>query len=143
MEMGEIIKSHRLRLGLSQQELGDKVGVNKAAVQKWESGAVENIKRSKIKMLSTIFGISPTVLLGWGDEWEEANTQMNLHDNSNIHNNGVIGTVSGEVTFNSSEKQLSVHERDLLRIFNKANGKQRLRIMQFIYDIEEEIEKEG
>lgn len=66
MTSGEIIKTHRLRLGLSQRELGEKVGVNKAAVQKWESGAVQNIKKHTIIQLSEIFGISPNELFGYG-----------------------------------------------------------------------------
>ncbi len=82
MSMGDIIKTNRIRLGLSQGQLGERVGVNKAAVQKWESGAVENIKRSKIKQLSEIFGITPTELFGWSDEFAEKK-----HDN-------VSGTLS-------------------------------------------------
>ena len=65
MTLGEIIKTHRLRLGLSQRELGERVGVNKAAVQKWESGAVQNIKKHTIIQLSEIFGISPNELFNY------------------------------------------------------------------------------
>lgn len=77
MKTGEIIKKYRLQLGLSQRELGDKVGVNKAAVQKWESGAVKNLKKEKIQSLSEIFNISPNELLGYNtptkkdyDNWD-------------------------------------------------------------------------
>ena len=65
MTMGEIIKNHRTNLKLSQEELGLMVGVNKAAVQKWESGAVQNMKKSTIQKLSEIFGISPANVMGW------------------------------------------------------------------------------
>ena len=38
MEMGDRIKFLRRQKGITQEELGQIVGVQKAAVQKWESG---------------------------------------------------------------------------------------------------------
>ena len=67
MTMGEKIKMHRTRLGLSQEELGSKFGVNKAAIQKWERGTVENIKRSNIKQLADLFEMSPCELMSWDE----------------------------------------------------------------------------
>ena len=58
MTMGEYIKQLRTEREWSQDELGKKVGVNRAAVQKWEKGSVENIKRTTIKKLSDVFGRS-------------------------------------------------------------------------------------
>lgn len=63
MTMGELIKQHREQLDLSQEALGSRLGVNKAAVQKWESGKVENLKRSTIKSLADLFGIAPCELM--------------------------------------------------------------------------------
>lgn len=69
MGMGEIIKYHRERLDLSQEALGAKLGVNKAAVQKWESGRVENLKRKTIKQLADLFEISSCSLMGWDEAY--------------------------------------------------------------------------
>ena len=65
MTMGDIIRIKRNELGLSQEELGEKLDpkVNRAAVNKWETGLVENIKRSHIGQLSKIFEITPTELM--------------------------------------------------------------------------------
>lgn len=68
MTMGEYIKQLRTERGLSQEELGKAVGVNRAAVNKWENGSVENIKRSTIKKLSQFFGVSPCDLMRWDDD---------------------------------------------------------------------------
>ncbi|MCM1273578.1 MAG: helix-turn-helix domain-containing protein [Clostridium sp.] len=67
MTMGELIRYHRKRLGLSQEELGKCLNppVNKAAVNKWETGTVENIRRTHIKQLSNKFMISPSDLMCW------------------------------------------------------------------------------
>lgn len=68
MKMGEYIKQLRIERGWTQEELGEKVGVNRAAVNKWETGLVENIKRSTIRDLSRVFGVSPCDLMRWDDE---------------------------------------------------------------------------
>lgn len=77
MTMGEYIKKLREEKGWSQDELGQKVGVNRAAVQKWEKGTVENIKRSTIKELSKVLGVSPCDLMQWD---EEVNLQKVQHE---------------------------------------------------------------
>lgn len=68
MKMGDIIKQLRLERGLTQEELGEIVGVKKAAVQKWESGMTKNLKRSTIKKLSDYFGVTPSYLMGMRNE---------------------------------------------------------------------------
>ena len=57
-KVGNYIKSLRKSKGLTQEELGNMIGVKKAAVQKWESGMVQNLKRNTIKQLSDIFEVS-------------------------------------------------------------------------------------
>ena len=59
MELGEYIKQLRKTSGLTQEELGEKVGVKKAAVQKWESGQTTNLKRETIHKLAKIFNVNP------------------------------------------------------------------------------------
>lgn len=64
MSIGEIIKNARLKKGMTQDELAEKVGVKKSAVAKWENGRVSEIKRSNLKMLSEALGLNPNLLLG-------------------------------------------------------------------------------
>lgn len=63
-EIGRIIKNARISLDLTQVTLGDRLGVQPAAVQKWESGKVTNIKRSILRQLALELKISPAVLIG-------------------------------------------------------------------------------
>lgn len=63
MKTGELIRKLRLEKGLTQEQLGEMVGVQKSAVAKWENGKVENIKRTKLQELGKIFGVSPTIFL--------------------------------------------------------------------------------
>lgn len=60
MNIGAYIKKLRTENGYSQEELGRKLGVQRAAVQKWECGTVKNLKRDTIKKLSEIFNVPPS-----------------------------------------------------------------------------------
>lgn len=63
MTVGEKIKGQRKQLGLTQTELGEKLGVQKNAVSKWETGRVDDIPGSKIRAMAALFGVSPSYLI--------------------------------------------------------------------------------
>ena len=73
-KVGNYIKSLRKSKGLTQEELGNMIGVKKAAVQKWESGMVQNLKRNTIKQLSDIFEVSPASFIDNDDPIESKAT---------------------------------------------------------------------
>lgn len=63
MNVGRYIKQLRTNRGLTQEELGAIVGVQRAAVQKWESGLVQNLKRTTIQKLAEYFEVSPATFV--------------------------------------------------------------------------------
>lgn len=63
MSVGTTIKKLRQDKGMTQAELGGLLGVKKAAVQKWESGQVQNLKHDTIKRLCEVFGKNPSVFI--------------------------------------------------------------------------------
>ena len=65
MTMGENIKTQRKRTGLTQQELADKLGLQKPAIAKYENGRVQNIKRSTLEKMADILNCSPAFLMGF------------------------------------------------------------------------------
>lgn len=67
-DMGQRINQKRLEMGLTMEELGKMVGVGASAVNKWEKGNVENLKRSTIQKLADIFHCSPVWLMGYVDK---------------------------------------------------------------------------
>ena len=71
MKMGDKIKEKRKEAGLTQEELGEKLGVQKSAVAKWENGRVENIKRSVMLSMSKALGVDPAYWFDDGAEAEE------------------------------------------------------------------------
>ena len=63
MEIGQKIKEARNIKGLTQQELGDLVGVQKSAIAKYESGRVVNIKRSTLQKIASALDLRPSELV--------------------------------------------------------------------------------
>lgn len=74
MTVGEKIKALRKSIGLNQTELGQRVGVQKNAVSKWECGRVEDIPTSTIKALASLFNVPASYLID--DEADEPDSPL-------------------------------------------------------------------
>ena len=70
MEFNEIIKSRRLKLNKTLEDIAGICKVSKATVQRWESGEIKNVRRDKIANLAIALDTSPEFLLGWNNEVE-------------------------------------------------------------------------
>ena len=69
--VGSKIRELRIKKGLTQEQLGELLGVKKAAVQKYESGRVRNLKQATIMKLSEIFDVPP---------WTFVESQYDMND---------------------------------------------------------------
>ena len=118
-DTGKRIKARRKELGMTQEELGEKAGVTKATINKYETGIVQNLKRSTIEDMAKALNVSPSYIMGWTDNVAEVHT-----------NNGVIGQNSGTITVNNAERTLSKEELELLRIYNKTSVRGRIRLIE-------------
>ena len=68
MTMGERIKRLRKEHKMSQEELGQYLGVGKTAIHKYENGDVENIPRSGIIKMAYKFNVTPEYILAFSDD---------------------------------------------------------------------------
>lgn len=66
-KLGNRIRDLRIINDMSQEELGRRVGVQRAAIQKYEKGTVENIPLKNIEKIANVFEVSPTYLVGWSE----------------------------------------------------------------------------
>ena len=64
---GMRIKELRVLAGMSQEELGRRVGVQRAAINKYEVGSVTNIPIATIEKMAQVFDVSPTYIVGWNE----------------------------------------------------------------------------
>ena len=70
MNVGDYIKKLRTEKGLTQEELGEMLGVKRAAVNKWESGMVQNLKRTTMQKLAVIFNVNPATFIDGSESFE-------------------------------------------------------------------------
>ena len=68
MTIGERIKQRRKELGLSVDELADKLGKNRATIYRYESNEIEKLPTTVLEPLADVLGVSPGFLMGWEDE---------------------------------------------------------------------------
>lgn len=63
--MGERIRNLRRDHGMTQGELGEKLGVGRSAILKYENGEVTNIPAEKIRIMANLFGVTPSFIMGF------------------------------------------------------------------------------
>ena len=60
--LGETLKAHRSRCGMTQEFVAESLGVSRQAVSKWESGRSDP-STSNLLALARLYGVSPEELL--------------------------------------------------------------------------------
>ena len=113
---GTKIKELRKLNGYSQEELGRRIGVQRAAIQKYEKGTVENIPLTTIERLANIFEVSPSYLVGWSDD----NTNPLALE---------VKVLSGVSKFYGKDSV------ELLEIFVELNQKGRRKVISYARDL--------
>ena len=68
METKDLIKRRRKELGLTMAEIAKACGVSEATVSRWESGDIDNMKRSRIASLAKILDVSPALIVGFEED---------------------------------------------------------------------------
>ena len=120
---GTKIRELRLLAGMSQEELGKRVGVQRAAINKYEKGIVENIPLHTIEKMAQIFDVSPTYIVGWNDD----NTNPLAVE---------VKVIRGVQRFYGKDAV------DLLETYVNLNSQGRKRLLQYAQDMLELFEEE-
>lgn len=68
MSIGKRIKDRRKQLGLTQDELADRVKTTKQTIYKYEKGIVTNLPSDRIEQLANALETTPAYLMGWEDK---------------------------------------------------------------------------
>lgn len=65
--MKDRLKSRRVDMGLTLQEVADAIGVEKPTVQRYESGKIKKIDTITVEMLAKAVRCDPAYLMGWSE----------------------------------------------------------------------------
>ncbi|EFC05620.1 peptidase S24-like protein [Bulleidia extructa W1219] len=66
--VGERIRKRRIELKLSPEDLGNKIGKDRATIYRYEKGEIENLPVGIIAPLATALHTTPQYLMGWEED---------------------------------------------------------------------------
>lgn len=107
---GTRIKELRQLADMSQEELGRRVGVQRAAINKYEKGSVTNIPLSTIEKIADVFNVSPTYIVGWGDSGNPLAMEVKvLQGVKQFYGSDCVDLIEDYIALNSQGKK-RVHQ---------------------------------
>lgn len=71
LNFGSRLRQRRLELHKTLEEVGSAVGLTRATIQRYESGAITNIPRKTIEKIAKVLKVTPGYLTGW-DVWSDS-----------------------------------------------------------------------
>ena len=69
-KIGQRIKERRKELDMTADELGRRIGKNRATVYRCENGDIENLPIDVLKPIAKALDIAPQYLMGWNIDTE-------------------------------------------------------------------------
>lgn len=103
MNIGERIKLRRKELGLSVDQVAEKLNKNRATIYRYESNEIENLPINILEPLANVLNTTPAYLMGWEDTSSKSNP-------------------NNEIQLSTSDKtNLRTDEENLLKNYNKLN----------------------
>ena len=102
MNIGQRIKSRRLELNMSVDELAAKIGKNRATVYRYESREIEDLPTSILEPLSKALQTTPGYLMGW--ETKKTQTpELTPIEYNPTHKIPVLGRISAGLPLYAEE----------------------------------------
>ena len=120
---GTRIKYLRELAQLSQEELGRRVGLQRAAINKYEKGSVTNIPIATIEKIAQVFDVSPTFIVGWDDSYSNPLSAE-------------VKVIQGVQRFYGSDAV------EILEIYSTINNIGKERIYQYCHDVSQVFQDE-
>ena len=68
MTVGSRIKNRRLQLGMSVDDVSERLGKNRATIYRYESDSSENLPITVLEPLAEILETTPAYLMGWSED---------------------------------------------------------------------------
>lgn len=68
MNVGQRIKNRRKQLGMSAEQLAEKIGKAPATVYRYENGDISRVDSAKLMPIAEALSTTPAYLMGWEDD---------------------------------------------------------------------------
>lgn len=74
MTTGQLIKQRRKDIGMSADELGKRIGKNRATIFRYENGDIEKLPIDILKPIAEALMTTPQYLMGWEESSDNEKT---------------------------------------------------------------------
>lgn len=107
MTIGNRIKNRRIELGLSVDDLAERINKNRATIYRYEKGDIESLPTSILEPLAKALFTTPEYLIGWVDAPKNKSSKVI----------NVLGRVAAGIPINAIEEIIDTEEipEDLAR----------------------------
>lgn len=78
MNIGQRIKDRRKELKMSADELGAKLGKNRATIYRYENGDIENLPLDILEPIAKALQTTPQYLMGWENVQKKNDIQTDI-----------------------------------------------------------------
>lgn len=120
LEIGQRIAERRSALGLTMDDVAQKIGVAKSTIQRYEKGQIQKIKLPVIESIASALNVNPAWIVGRSDDPEPANQNSPLLHLPRMKQWTVIGSAAcGEPIHQEAEGEsiLAPADIDADRVF--------------------------
>lgn len=105
MTIGERIKQRRIELGLSADQVAEKLNVDRSTIFRYERGAISKVPTDTLAKLAQILYTSPTYLMGLSDDANRALKVDNIYQ-IEIRKFPLLGEIAcGEPVFANEDRE--------------------------------------
>lgn len=78
MKTGDRIRQRRKELGLTAEQVAEKLGKNRATIYRYESNEIENLPSAVLEPLAEVLSTTPANLMGWDVEEHSNNSKRSI-----------------------------------------------------------------
>jgi len=100
MTKGERLKVLRLNFQMTQEEVGNRIGVTKQTINKYENGTITNIPSDKLEALAHLFNTTVKAIWGWEDKESQAENIVSIK----TQKVPLIGTIAAGVPIYTNQE---------------------------------------
>lgn len=106
--VGERIKLRRKQLGISADDLAQRIGVSRSTVFRWEKGDIEKVPGDTLVPIAKALNVSPAFLMGWEELPPETNQSAPISGSGSKLD--VFMSIVNQLSAENQEKALSYVE---------------------------------
>ncbi|MCI1777151.1 helix-turn-helix transcriptional regulator [Paenibacillus lactis] len=120
--MGSRIKELRLQKGMTQDELAEKLGVNRANISNYERGQITNIPSDKLDIMADLFDTNVDYIMGRSDVRDKENGkkyyELTEKDERDIAKKleAMMNDLDSDSSLSFMGEPMDEEDRELLRI---------------------------